>query len=144
MIMAASVRIGRIARACTPIVAAFAVVSCSMLESDEPICVGESRTNIAVEVRDSATGAAAASGATGQVAAAGYQRVLIVFDSVRMEEHSPVPHAGKFSVSIARPGYHAWSASDVVVAVGGTRSCPAAITTVVQARLQRDGSDVGD
>lgn len=79
-------------------------------------CSAELRPNLAVEVRDAASGAPAAAGASGWAVSGSYSIELAPIDALRMRERGDNrEHAGPYVVRIEKPGYRDWTAADVHV-----------------------------
>ena len=114
-----------------------AAVSCHLLTGDR-VCTTEFRYGLAVFVRDSATGAAAASGATlvtvdqhGSVDSMSFPPNRADLDSTALPGAGE--HAGTFVVTVRRPGYRDWVRSGVQVTAD---ACHVRLTTIT-ALLQR-------
>ena len=112
---------------------------CNLFDpEEEPVCVlGPQNPHVALEVRDSVTGAAAAAGSSGRVTAQGYDRPLVVVDSLRMVENPGASQRGTVAVVVAKPGYVEWITN---VVVQTTQRCDAVVTRTLQARLRRVSS----
>jgi hypothetical protein len=86
---------------------------------------------VTVAVRDSTTGQAAADGAIGTLVGAGVNDTLFHADSLTIFGGDQL---GTYTVTIERPGYHTWSASDVHVTEVG--ECGNVLPVQLSAKLQ--------
>lgn len=80
-------------------------------------CTLEARAGINVEVRDSVTGAAAATGAIAVARDGGFADTLRSLDGVTVSGAWERP--GTYTVGISKTGYQAWSATGVRVIDAG-------------------------
>ena len=87
--------------------------------------------SVIVSVHDSVTGRAAADGAIGTLVGEGLDDTLINADSLTLVGGD---QTGTFAVTIDRPGYFTWIASDVRVTDRGP--CDNVIAVQLNARLQ--------
>lgn len=111
----------------------FAATACSALTSSEPVvCTDEYRYGLQVFVRDSVTNAAAASGAQ-----------LITVDQKGKRDTSGMAmgdlvllgageHAGTFTVTVRKAGYHDWVRSHVVVTADRCHVNTTSLTALLQ------------
>lgn len=115
-------------------VALLAGATCVLASCNQSIsapCKGVPSRAIIVAVRDSVTGAAAATGADGTVETAGIVDSLQHADSVSMFGGSRL---GSYDITIQKPGYQTWTASNVDVTVIG--SCGIVASVRLDAKLQ--------
>ena len=94
-------------------------------------CAAPKSESVVVTVRDSISGQAAADGAIGTLVGAGIDDTLEHLDSLRIRGGD---ETGTFTVTIDRPGYLTWSASDVHVMAQGP--CGNVIPVDLSAKLQ--------
>jgi len=113
------------------------VVSCNLVTGDR-VCTTDFRYGLAVFVKDSATGAAAASGATlvtvdqhGSVDSMSFPPNRAELDPTSL--FGAGEHAGAFVVTVRKPGFKDWVRSGVQVTAD---ACHVRLTTVT-ALLQR-------
>jgi len=118
------------------------VLLCGLMACEDTTglaCTSEARASIIVWVRDSVSGAPIAAGATLVLQDGAFA------DSITAADHFPNDWAlqtmnswerpGTYSVTVRRPGYADWSASNVVVSDGRCH----VQTVVLTARLQPAG-----
>ena len=94
-------------------------------------CAAPASLSVIVSVRDSISGQAAASGATGTLTGASVDDTLRQVDSLRLVGGD---QTGTFTVRVDRPGYLTWTASDVQVTESGP--CGNVIPVELSAKLQ--------
>ena len=108
-------------------------VLCSCSDSSGPTgrCLSVAPRAVTVAVRDSTTGQAAADGAIGTLVGAGVNDTLFHADSLTIFGGDRL---GTYTVTINRPGYRTWSASDVHVTEVG--ECGNVLPVPLSAKLQ--------
>lgn len=102
--------------------------------SDKPLvayCAAPASLSVVVSVRDSTSGQAAADGAIGTLVGGGITDTLSHSDSLTLRGGNST---GTFTVTIDRPGYLTWIASNVRVTEQGP--CGNVIPVELDARLQ--------
>lgn len=114
------------------ILAAFPLaVAC---QADQIVCPQAILSPIIVEVRDAATGAPAAVGATGEIRSGDFVSPLVLLGATEdLELYSSGPPA-TYDVVVRKSGYRDWTRSGVYVQ-GGT--CGVARSIVLRANLER-------
>ena len=129
--------VGR-AVAAAPRLATLACLACVALAlggcSDSPVaayCTAPASLAVQVMVRDSTSGQAAATGATGTLVGAGTSDTLFHVDSLTMVGGTQL---GSYEITIDRPGYLTWRASNVRVTQKGP--CGNVLPVDLSARLQ--------
>jgi hypothetical protein len=111
--------------------AAFAASACD--SSPSQVCTGVLRLQVVATVRDSVTGAAAATGALGAMTRPGSTDSIFPGDSLVL---LGALHTGVYTVTIDKPGYATWSASDVHV-TPPLEPCTSPVMATLDVRLQR-------
>lgn len=79
------------------------------------ICTADARSTLSVEVRDARTGEPAAIGARGSIREGAYTDTLTVVGPSVMTAMDTFERPGPYDVTVTKPGYRTWTASDVRV-----------------------------
>ncbi len=103
--------------------------------SPSRVCTGLIKLQLVATVRDSVTGAAAATHAAGAMTGASVNDSLFPADSLDLVG---ALHTGVFTVTIDRPGYATWTASNVRV-TKGPDACGSPVVAALDVRLQPVG-----
>ena len=111
---------------------AASVIASGCNSSPSEVCSGALQLQIVAAVRDSATGAAAATGSVGAMTRPGVTDSLHPADSLHLDG---ALHAGVFTLTIERPGYATWTASNVLVTPGAL-PCSSPMVNTFDVRLQ--------
>jgi hypothetical protein len=96
-----------------------AAVACGSPAPVSPVCTADFRPGVVVHVKDSLTGAGAASGAS-LVVREGFFKDSVAFPNSRPDlNDSPLAAAGErggtYQITVSKPGYATWSQSNVRV-----------------------------
>jgi hypothetical protein len=94
-------------------------------------CTAVASEAVEITVRDSVSGAARADGARGTLMSSSVSDTLVQLDSLRLRGGDQL---GTYMVTVDRPGYLAWTASNVRVTEEG--ACGNVIPVQLNARLQ--------
>jgi len=108
------------------------VGSCGSNNIPTGFCTAPKSLSVVVTVRDSMSGAAAATGALGTLVGAGVDDTLFQTDSLTLVGGDQL---GTFTVTIDHPGFLTWTADDVRVTEKGP--CGNVLPVQLNARLQR-------
>ena len=111
---------------------AASVIASGCSSSPSEACLAVLALQTVAAVRDSVTGAAAATGSAGAMTRPGVTDSLHPVDSLHLDGEL---HPGVFTLTIERPGYATWTASNVLV-TPATLPCSSPMVNTLDVQLQ--------